>query len=203
VLLVLAVIATLGGAAHARRPMQQPRLVRECPTAASWSVLLDCFKLHRLAGTIVASVDDAKLISVAVADATHYSEGLAVYVRSGESGPWHLGGLLGDGAEAGVELLHFEHVGRNAYRIDRTEMIESSISLDGATSVPALYRDLSTAFCSGTSYRCIQVVSHCEQIVHGQAVMAYAGTLTVHDNTLSLKGAGSQPSCGADVEASF
>lgn len=198
---MLAVVATLGGAAHAHRPMSQPRLVRECPTAASWPMLLECFKLHELAGTVVATVDDAKLVSVAVDDDTHYDEGLAVYVRSGDGGPWHLGGLVGGGD--GVGLLQFDHAGRHAYRIDRTETITSSMSLDGLTSVPAIYRDISATFCSGTSYRCVQVVSHCEQIVHGQTVTVYDGTLTVRDNTLSLKGAGSLPSCGGNVEESF
>jgi hypothetical protein len=33
--------------------------------------------------------------------------------------------------------------------------------------------------------------------------MVFDGTLTVHDNVLSLKGVASQPSCGVNVEESF
>jgi hypothetical protein len=178
----------------------QPRLVRECPTATSWSALLDCFKVHGLVGTIIGTLDDAKLVSVTIADTSHDREGVAVYVRGGET--WHLGGLVEAGESPDFSLLRFEHAGRG-YRIDYAATISSLISLDGVTSVPALYREITATLCNGGSFRCLQVIPHCEQIVHGQTVTVFDGTLTVHDNRLSLKGVGSQPSCGVDVEESF
>jgi hypothetical protein len=182
--------------------MQQPRLSRECPTAASWSALLDCFKLHGLVGSIIGTLDDAKLVSVTVADTEHDREDVAVYVRAGDRGPWRLGGLVGAGDPPDFTLLRFEHAGRG-YRIDFAATISSAVSVDGVTSVPAVYREIMATFCNGGSFRCVQVIPHCEQIVHGQTVSVFDGTLTVHDNTLSLKGVGSQPSCGVNVEESF
>jgi len=176
--------------------------VRECPTATSWSALLDCFKLHGLVGTIIGTLDNAKLVSVTIADTEHDHEGIAVYVRSGDSGPWHLGGLVGAGDPPDFTLLRFEHAGRG-FRIDFAAMITSSMSLDGVASVPMVYRGITATFCNGGSFRCLQVIPHCEQIVHGQTVTVFDGTLTVHDNMLSLKGVGSQPSCGVNVEDSF
>ena len=198
-LLVVVVVASFGGAAHAHR-VRQPRLTRECPTSVSWSALLDCFKVHGLVGTIIGTLGDAKLVSVTIADTEHDREGIAVYVRGGDT--WHLGGLVGAGDPADFNLLRFEHAGRG-YRIDYAAMVASSISLDGVTSVPALYREITATFCNGGSYRCLQIIPHCEQIVHGQTVTVFDGTLTVHDNVLSLKGVGSQPSCGENVEESF
>lgn len=164
-------------------------------------MLLDCFKLHGLVGTVISTVDDAKLVSVTIDDAAHDREGIAVYVHGGDK--WHLGGLVGGGEPPDFNLLRFEHVGRYGYRIDFATMIASSISLDGLTSVAAVYREISATFCNGGSYRCLRVIPHCEQIVHGQTVTVFDGTLTIHDNTLSLKGVGSQPSCGVNVEESF
>ena len=178
--------------------------MRECPTATSWSALLDCFKEHRLVGTIIGTVDDAKLVSVTIADAEHDRVGIGVYIGSRDAGPWHLGGLVGGSGEPpDSSLLRFEHSGKYGYRIDFATMMASSISLDGLTSTPAVYREITATFCNGGSYRCLQVVPHCEQIVHGQTVTVFDGTLTVHDNMLSLKGVGSQPSCGNNVEESF
>jgi len=123
-----------------------------------------------------------------------------VYVHGGNT--WHLGGLVGAGEPPDFNLLRFEHSGRG-YRIDYASTVASSISFDGVTSVPALFREITATFCNGGSFRCVQVIPHCEQIVHGQTVTVFDGTLTVHDNRLSLKGVGSQPSCGVNVEETF
>jgi hypothetical protein len=162
--------------------------------------MLDCFKAHGLVGSIIGTLDDAKLVSVAVADTDHDREGVAVYVRAGDT--WHLGGLVAAGEPPDFALARFEHAGRG-YRIDFTATLTSAVSLDGVTSVPSVYREVLATFCNGGSFRCLQVVPHCEQIVHGQTVSVFDGIVTVHDNTVSLKGVGSQPSCGVDVEASF
>lgn len=198
---MLAVIATLGGVAHAHRPMIRPRIVRECPQAASWPLLLACFKDHKLVATPIGTLDDAKLLSI-TDDGTHGLEGFAIYV--GRTGEWHLGGLLGQGGdEADFNLLKFEHVGRSSYRVDLASTLSSSATVDGTSSVPSVYRQISAAFCNGFSFRCMQVVARCEQIVRGQTIMAYEGTITVHDNTLSVKGAATDPSCGENVEEAF
>ena len=201
---MLAMIATLGGSAHAHKPVSRPRIVRECPNAASWPLLLDCFKQHGLVATTLGTLDAAKLLSVAVDDGSHGLEGFVMYVRDGAAGPWHLGGLLQEGGFSDdYNLLRFERVGRYGYRIDLATTLASAASLDGVTSVPSMYRQISASFCNGSSYRCTQVITHCEQIVHGQTITVFDGTLTVRDNTLSIKGAGSQPSCGDNVEESF
>jgi hypothetical protein len=199
-LLVVVVVASFGGSAHAFRPRMEPRITRECPKAASWSALLDCFKAHQLVGTVIGTVEDAKLVSVTLANTEHALEGIAVYIHAGDT--WRLGGLVGAGDPPDFNLLRFEHVGRG-YRIDFASTLSSSMSFDGVTSVPALFREITATFCNGASYRCIQVTPHCEQIVHGQTVTVFDGTLTVRDNRLSLKGVGSQPSCGVNVEEMF
>jgi hypothetical protein len=162
--------------------------------------MLDCFKQHGLVGSIIGTLDDAKLVSVTVADTEHDREAIAVYVRTGDS--WHLGGLVGAGDPPDFTLLRFEHAGRG-YRIDFAATLASAASIDGVTSVPSVYREILATFCNGGSFRCLQVVPYCEQIVHGQTVSVFDGTLTVHDNMLSLKGVGSEPSCGVNVEESF
>ena len=194
---MLAVIATIGGSAHARKPVSRPRIVRECPNAASWPLLVDCFKQHGLVATTIGSLDAAKLLEVTVDDVGHDLEGFVMYIRDGATGPCHLGGLLQEGGFSDdYNLLRFERVGRYGYRIDLATTLANA-------TIPSMYRQISASFCNGSSYRCTQVITRCEQIVHGQTVTVFDGTLTVRDNTLSIKGAGSQPACGANVEESF
>jgi hypothetical protein len=117
---------------------------------------------------------------------------------------WRLGGLLQEtGSVADFTLVRIEHLPKRGYRFDMAASQASSTSIDGVTAVASIYRQVTASFCGGDNYRCMQLVPRCEQIVRGQTVMAFDGTITIHGNVASLKGAGSVPACSASADYAF
>jgi hypothetical protein len=155
-----------------------------------------------LNATVLGTTGDAKLVRLSVDGEGGASlEGFAVYTSNSRG--WHLTGFLGQGGHPNdFTVQRFERVGV-AYRFDLATTTDSATSTNGVMSVPALERQIMSSFCTGSGWRCTNVVSHCEQIVNGQTVTVYNGTLTVHDRTISIKGNGTQPSCASDVEENF
>jgi hypothetical protein len=207
-LVAIVAITVLNGSAAARKKIviMEPALAMACPSAPSWPQVLDCLKKHNLSATIVGTLDGAKLISVQ--DATVKSseiEAFALYTQTGKA--WILGGLLQQGGVvADLDILRFERVtsaGKNGYRFDLAMTQPSAISMDGVTSVPSVYRTLMATFCGGTSYHCMTITPQCSSIVFGQTVQMFAGSLVIHDGTISVKGFGTVPSCSAAGEYSL
>lgn len=204
----LLALAMMCGTARAEKiVIMEPLIVAACPNATTWPLVLDCFKKHGLTATIVATLDDAKLIAVTVNDTGHELEGFALYVHTDskkEHDAWRLGGLLQEtGDAADFTLLHIEHLGKHGYRFDVAASQPSSTSIDGVTAVASIYRQVMASFCSGQNYRCMQLIPKCEQIVRGQSVMAFDGVITIHENIASLKGVGSVPACSSSADYAF
>jgi hypothetical protein len=200
---VVVAITALSGSADARKKIvvMEPAVAMACPVAPSWPAVLECLKKHELAATIVSTLDGAKLISVS--DATskiHAVEAFALYTQTGKV--WKLGGLLEQGGMVGdLDILRFERVANgthNGYRFDLALTQPSSISMDGVTSMPAVFRNVMATFCAGTTYHCTTITPHCSSIVFGQTVQAFDGTLVVHDGMASVKGFGTVPSCSGN-----
>ena len=203
-LLVMAVIVTLGGVAHADMiDIQDPPIVMACPHATTWPLVLACVKQHGLAVTVVRALDDANLVALTTNDKAATFQGFVLYVHP-DTGPWRIGGLTQNGGSlSDYEILRLEHVNKRGYRFDVALAQRSSASLDDVTSVSMFNHEVIAAFCTGTSYSCLEIVQKCEQIVRGQAISAFDGAITVHDNTVSLKGAGTTPACSANAEYHF
>jgi hypothetical protein len=203
-LLVMTVIVTLGGVAHADMvDIQDPPIVTACPHAASWPLVLACIKQHGLAATVVGALDDANLVALTANDKTGSFQGFVLYMHAG-TGPWRLGGLTQNGGNlTDYEVLRFEHVNKRGYRVDLAVSQPNSATLDNVTSVGMFNHEIIATFCSGTSYGCLELVQKCEQIVYGQTISAFEGTITVHDNLVSLKGVGTTPACSANADYPF
>jgi hypothetical protein len=203
-LLAMAVMVMLGGVAHADMiDIQDPPIVTACPHAATWPLMVACIKQHGLAATIVATLDDANLVSLTTNDKSASFQGFALYVHAG-LGQWRIGGLTQNGgARTNYEVLRFEHVDKRGYRIDLALSQPSSASLDDVTSVGMFDHEVIATFCNGTRYGCLQLVQKCEQIVYGQTISAFEGAITVHGNFVSLKGTGTTPACSANADSPF
>jgi hypothetical protein len=196
-------VTLCGSAAADEVSVRQPPIVSACSHAASWPLVLDCFKQHGLVATVVGTLDDANLVSITVVDDKVAIEGYALYVHEG-SGPWHLGGLLQVGGDRDdYAFLRLEHLGKRGYRFDVASSQPSSATFTGLVSLPAIYRQVHATFCSGANFSCVQLVPRCEQIAHGQVINAFDGVITVHDNMLSLIGAGTEPACSANGQYRF
>lgn len=197
------VMLALGGVAHADMiEIQDPPIVSACPHAATWPLVLACIKQHGLAASVVSALDDANLISLATNDGAATFQGFVLYVHAGPA--WRIGGLSQNGGDrVDYEVLRFEHVTKRGYRVDLALAQPTVTSLDSVTSVRMFNREVIAVFCSGTTYRCIEIVPKCEQIVHGQTISAFEGTIVVHDNHLTLAGAGTKLPCSANGDYPF
>ena len=202
---IVIVLALLCGTAAAEKiVIMTPPIAAACPQSASWPAVLECFKTHLLTATLTGTAsDDAKLVAVAAKD-SHRLEGYAIYVHTA-AGPWRLGGLLQSqsGDLEDFAVLNFEHLGVHGYRVDIAAMTSIAVTLDGVTSIPAISHHVTSAFCSGGSYGCVEIMPICEQIVAGQTVTVFNGKATVKDNTITLTGVGSMPSCSGAATYQF
>jgi len=194
-------IALAGHTAAAKRMViMEPPLARACPSAKSWPQLAACMKLHGLKGTVVRQIDDAKLVVVQPLEAKQGEiEAWALYVAAGTG--WKLGGLAQNGGFlADAEVLRLERVtsgARHGYRFDIATSQQSSVSLDQVTVQSSLLRETQATFCSGLGYSCMTIVPSCEQLVFGQTVLAFEGSIAIKDNQIQVTGVGSQPSCSS------
>ncbi|MEO6777712.1 MAG: hypothetical protein ABI467_32600 [Kofleriaceae bacterium] len=187
--------------AAAKIVIMEPPLALACATATSWPLVEDCFEQHRLRGTIVRQIEGAKLLEIESVEATHGElETWALYVANGPG--WKLGGLVDGGSYvADAEVLRFERItagSHHGYRFDLATTQQSAVSLDQGSTQSSVLRQTEAAFCSGTSYHCITAVPRCEQLVFGQAVLAFEGSIEIANNHIQVTGAGTQPqSCSA------
>jgi hypothetical protein len=204
---LLALVMLCGTAGAEKIVIMEPIIAATCPNAGTWPLVLDCFKKHGLTATVIATLDDSKLVAVTANDTTNDLEGFGLYVHTDskrEHDAWRLGGLLQEtGNLADFALVRIEHLPKHGYRFDMAASQPSSASVDGVTAVPSIYRQVTASFCSGENYRCMQLVPKCEQIVRGQSIMAFDGAITIHDNIASLKGAGSVPACSSSADYAF
>jgi hypothetical protein len=204
---LLALVMLCGTASAEKIVIMEPIIAAACPNADTWPLVLDCFKKHGLTATIVATLDDAKLVAVTSNDTTNDLEGFGLYVHADSKkahDAWRLGGLLEEtGNLADFTVVHIDHLPKHGYRFDMAASQPSSTSIDGVTAVASIYRQVMASICSGENYRCMQLVPKCEQIVRGQTVMAFDGTITIHENIASLKGVGSVPACSASADYAF
>jgi hypothetical protein len=196
--LACAILVASREAAARRIVIMEPPLARACPNAKSWPLLLDCMKQHGLKATIMRQLDDAKLLAVQSLDAKNGElETWAMYVTAGTG--WKLGGLSSSGGNlADTEVLRFERITsgtHHGYRFDIATTQQSAVSLDQATTQTSLLHQTQATFCSGMGYSCMVVVPSCVQLVYGQAVVAFEGTIAVADNLIKLTGAGTPQSC--------
>ena len=201
-LLIACAIVLASRQAAAKIVIMEPPLVRACQTAKSWPLLMDCMKQHGLKGTIVRQIDGAKLLVVQSVEDNNGGEieAWALYVASGTG--WKLGGLLQNGGNlADSEVVRFERLtagSRHGYRFDIATSQQSAVSLDQVTAQVSTLHQTQATFCSGATYSCMTVIPSCTQLVFGQAVLAFEGSIAVGDNQIQVTGIGTQPqSCSS------
>ena len=196
-----AIVLASREAAARKIVIMEPPLARACHDAKSWPQVMDCMKQHGLKGTIVRQLDDAKLLVVQSLDAKRGEiETWALYVAAGTG--WKLGGLAQSGGYVDdTEVVRFERVTSGAhhgYRFDIASTEQSGVSLDQVTTQTSVLRETQATFCSGAGYSCMTLVPSCTQLVFGQAVIAFEGSIAITDNQIKLTGTGTLPqSCSS------
>jgi hypothetical protein len=184
--LVVALAMVIAHEASARVILDPP-LVRRCPTGKSWGEIAACLSK----GATVKVLEQragAKLVRLALKQSYGVESGLLLYVE--RRGLWRVGGYMSS-YRTDFQLLGFEQikVGKHkGYRIDIGQVADTRLVIDDISPVPAIVRTRRSLYCSGNQYRCSEVTTLCEVLVHGNTRFLFRGKVSIEDATVHVKG---------------
>jgi hypothetical protein len=153
-----------------------------CPRGASWQKFARC-QFKKLKFELVQDLPAAKLVSYELTYVKG-SKRLELYLLSG--GAWIKSGFYAE-ANASSELLAFQPVSGDAYRIDVGFASATWVSLDEVSSRPAILRRSYTYVCN-LANACRTVQTSCDVLVHGKAVASFRGVPKWDGHDLRLGG---------------
>lgn len=163
-------------------------MVRQCPHASSWQAVDACLRKHGTP-TVMKSLPTARLVHLEqVEGSTKYDGGVFLYMQIGKQ--WKLAGMY-ENRGGDYEVMNLEPiiVGKHAgFRLDVGQSYRSALQPDGVTSVPAMITTHLAMFCGGDSWRCTEVITSCDVIVHGGALYSFRGKLDIADNMVHIRG---------------
>jgi hypothetical protein len=203
-LICLAVIAstvliTASDAAARKLVVMDPPMVRACPRAKTFPLVMTCLAKH---GTpkLLRDVRGAKLVKLEQASGRYADTTLLLYVE--RKGEWQIGGMNRSYGAAAADLLGFEvvKIGKRAgYRLDLGSSNPFTYMVDGISPVAADLHTQRSLYCSGDSYHCQEVMSLCDVTVAGRTWHTFRGTQSIGDNMILVKGDRSRagPHCSA------
>jgi hypothetical protein len=191
---LVALVALTAAPAAAKIVIRGPELAYSCPMAKSLDAIAACIKQHGWTSKIVHAFGHARLFDVnAPMDpferAHERDPDLALYVQQG--GVWVLGGLFEPGSSTAYELLDAQEltIGHtHGYRIEVGTTTEMSVSLDTLTTVPMVELVKYVLYCSGTSFRCTQVVPACDALIEGRVYATFHGDVRIADREVRVDG---------------
>jgi hypothetical protein len=194
-MIALFVIAVSAGRASAEFVIMEPPVVDHCPHGKTWPDVLACVtKLG--APTVLQSTAHERLVRVVqkiqgnVGDAvaaTYYDLGVYLYVERGKQ--WQIAGMFempGD-----YELLSFDHVtidGHRGYRFDIGRSMVLDVELDDTSRARSMLAQRIAVYCAGDSYRCTDITTACDVIVHGKTYWTFRGSIVVEPKQLRVVG---------------
>jgi len=186
VLAALIVFASLRADAHPVRDFDDYyKPPPTCPRTGSWAKLARCqFKeVNEL--RVLQDLPAAKLVSYVPKGYAAGTKRLELYVLS--KGSWTKTGFYAE-TNPQSELLGFESVNAETYRLDMGYAAATWVTLDEVNTRPALLRRRFTYYCSVTN-GCRSVLSSCDVLVHGKAVAMFKGTVKwTRGNDFEIRG---------------
>ncbi|HEY5925468.1 MAG TPA: hypothetical protein VIV11_27475 [Kofleriaceae bacterium] len=187
-MIVIALLLASVSPASSRRVVHIPTIGELCPGSAEWDKVATCirrqspFKLAR---------DEVGVKLVQIAEGSRFA-GLYIYTLDKQ---WKLQGEMR--LYQAHDLLQFERVTmgkRTGFRLDVGTAMPSAISVDGETSMPAVFRYKLTSLCFVNSY-CMQMNTACDVLVRGKAMYSFRGEV-VHEGG-KIKVVGDRSNTGA------
>ena len=182
-IVVLALLLATAGTASARRKrvVHIPTIGELCPGGAEWDKVTACikrqspFKLLR---------DESGVKLVQIAENSRFS-GLYIYTHDKQ---WKLQGEIR--LHQAHDLLAFERVTmgkRSGFRVDVGTSTPSAITIDGETTLPAVFRYKLTSLCFLNSY-CMQMTTSCDVLLRGKAYYAFRGKVVYERGQIKVVG---------------
>jgi hypothetical protein len=171
----------------AARVVLDPPLVRRCPTGKTWGEIVTCLSKNATV-KVLEQRAGAKLVRLALKQSYGVESGLLLYVE--RRGLWRVGGYMSSYRQD-FQLLGFEamKVGKHeGYRIDVGQVADTRVNIDDISPVPAIIRTRRSLYCSGNQYRCSEVTTLCEVLVHGNTRFVFRGKVSIEDDAVHVKG---------------
>lgn len=151
-----------------------------CGATPSWPKFARC-QFAKTKFELVHDLPTAKLVS-----SDSYARGnkqLALYLLV--NGKWTKSGFYAE-TNATNELLGFQALGKNAFRIDLGFASSTWVTLDEVSARPAILRRLLVYVCSPNGCRTVQ--TSCDVLVHGKAVASFRGVAKWDGRELRVAG---------------
>jgi hypothetical protein len=183
-LLPLIVLASFRADAHPARfddDYYKPPPV--CKPSASWPKYARC-QFKKLKVDLLQDLPTVKLVTYEL-DYARGSKRLELYFLVGKS--WTKSSLYAE-TNASNELIGFQALGGDAYRIDLGFAQQTWVTLDEVGSRPAILRRSYAYVCTPTS-GCRAVQLSCDVLVHGKALASFRGVAKWDGRELRVKGA--------------
>jgi hypothetical protein len=149
---------------------------------ATWQKFARC-QFKKMKFELVHDLPAAKLVSYDVTYARG-SKRLELFLLAG--GTWVKSSFYAE-TNASSELLSFQAVTGEAYRLDVGFASSTWVTLDEVSTRPALLRRSYTYVCSAAK-ACRTVQTSCDVLVHGKAVASFRGVPQWNGNELRVSG---------------
>jgi hypothetical protein len=186
--LALALILLSGEALARKVVIREPPIVRACPDGKSWSAVETCLRAQGTI-TIERSLPKAKLVHVMQERTGGEIDDAGVYLYIARAdGSWAIGGMFDGGSFSVMDLAPLTIANHAGYKLDIGQIMRTTISLDGVTSMPAIVATKRVLFCSGSSYGCPDATTQCDVIVHGKTLWTFRGTITFEPGVARVVG---------------
>jgi hypothetical protein len=172
---IIASIVLVASVSSAKRVIRLPSVIDKCSSAASWSKLETCVGQFGKP-TVVAELNDARLVQLPDASPGDRAAGLYLYTR-GDRDSWVLRGTV-EGPGNSARALQPVTLGRRSlYRIDVRSGMPIYVDVGGVSRV-AVLRQSSALFCGAQGAYCVRALLACDVYVDGHALHTFRGTLT-------------------------
>lgn len=175
--IVALLIMLFAPVALARRiVIMDPPIVTACPGAKAWDAVQACLARQGKL-TFERSLPTAKLVRVVQNnDGTPYDAGLYLYVQRPDKS-WKVGGMFEGTSYSVIDLKSLTIAGHQGYELDIGQIMHTTVSIDGSSSVPAILSTKRVLFCGGDSYGCPDATMSCDVMIHGKTLWTFRGSI--------------------------
>jgi hypothetical protein len=202
--ILVAVLLVAGSASGKHLVVRREQLAFVCASAPTWDRVKACIEQHGWTALVVRTAGRAKLLEVSGTMPGPSEPALALYVQQ-RDGRWQLGGLFEPGSGAKYEVLDLQPltIAHTAgYRFEIGTRRASVVSFDGVTTSEGIMLARHVLFCSGSDFRCTDVVPSCDVLVAGRPYSTFHGEVVLADRMVRVEGDATlaPPSCAGEQQ---
>jgi hypothetical protein len=185
--LVLAPLLFAADASARKIVISEPPIVHACRSGQTWALVESCLAAQGKV-RIERTLPKAKLVRILqVADKVEDDAGVYLYIQRAD-GSWSIGGMFEGAPYTIMDLTPLTLENHAGYRIDVGQILRTTTSLDGVTSIPVILSLKRVLFCGGDTYGCPDATTKCDVITHGKTLFTFRGTLAFEKGLVRVVG---------------